>query len=406
MTVGLKDNIDTAGSPTTCASDFFRDRVPPVEAEVVTRLRAAGARLTAKLEMAEFAVGVTSQNSAFGGCRNPWDPTRSPGGSSGGSGVAVAAGLVDAALGTDTGGSVRLPSAMCGVTGLRPTVGVISTAGVFPVCDETDTVGPLARSIDEVARLFRVLTDGRPSSDRPVTGRIGVADSFFAKGVDPGVAAALRVAAADLAEATGSELVPVTVPGAASAQDTVYTLVYSQLAALHRARLETAPERFQPDTLARIRLGTTITAADRALALQARAAFQRQLAELFSRVDVVLTPTLPVDVPRLHGGDVVASSRQTGRFTYPWSLHAGPTLALPVGFHPESGMPVGAQLTAAPGEEELLFSLGQAYQGRTSWHRRRPPLHLAEAPNTTPRSGPDDDGRVPLPDDDARSAPR
>ncbi|MGY1683622.1 amidase [Geodermatophilus sp. SYSU D01176] len=379
LRIGLKDNIDTAGVRTTCGSDFFRHRIPSQDAEVVTRLRAAGARITAKLNMAEFAVGVTSQNSAFGGCRNPWDPDRAPGGSSGGSGAAVAAGLVDAALGTDTGGSVRLPAAMCGVTGLRPSAGRISTAGVFPVSSVTDTVGPVARSVAEVERLFTVLADPQCPTPRAVTGRVGVPRHFFTEDVDPGVAEVLTAAARDLAT-LGTELVDVRLPGVETAQDVVYTLVYSELAEIHRARVQAEPGRFHPDTLARIRLGLSLTPADRDAALRAQADFRATLDEVFTDVDAVLTPTLPVDVPLLQGGDVIGVSRRLGQFTYPWSLHAGPTLALPAGSHPRSGMPVGAQLTAATGREEVLFALGRAYQDRTGWHRRWPPWSVEGLP--------------------------
>jgi aspartyl-tRNA(Asn)/glutamyl-tRNA(Gln) amidotransferase subunit A len=354
---------------------------------VVTRLRAAGARITAKLNMAEFAVGVTSQNSDFGGCRNPWDVDRAPGGSSGGSGAAVAAGLVDAALGTDTGGSIRLPAAMCGVTGLRPTVGRISTAGVFPVSTVTDTVGPMARTVADVARLFAVLADGAGEPAGPVGGRLGIPSHFFCEDVDDGVAEMVATAARDLA-ALGMQVVDVDIPGVEEAQDVVYTLVYGELAELHRERMGSRPATFHPDTLARLRLGTSLTAADHAAALRVRARFQRMLDEVFGRVDAILTPTLPVDVPRLTGGDVVAVSRQLGRFSYPWSLHDGPTLALPVGFHPGSGMPVGAQLTAAAGQEALLLTLGAAYQRRTGWHLARPPLSLDPAAGVQPATRP------------------
>jgi aspartyl-tRNA(Asn)/glutamyl-tRNA(Gln) amidotransferase subunit A len=376
LRVGLKDNIDTAGILTTCASAFFHDRVPEADAEVVERLRAAGAAITAKLNMAEFAVGVTSQNSAYGGCRNPWDPQRIPGGSSGGSGVAVAAGLVDAALGTDTGGSVRLPAAMCGVSGLRPTVGRISTAGVFPVSTVVDTVGPMARTVADLARLFAVLARSHQPA-RPAIGRLGIPTHFFTDGVDPGVTAVVAAAASDL-EALGTDLVRVALPGVDTAQDAVYTLVYSELSELHRDRLRSEPDRFHPDTLARVRLGLSLTNDDRTRALRARASFQAALDDLFTEVDVILTPTIPIDVPPRGGGDVIAVARHLGRFTYPWSLHTGPTLALPVGFHPDSGMPVGAQLTAAAGQEDVLLTLGAAYQERTRWHRRRPPSSLEE----------------------------
>jgi aspartyl-tRNA(Asn)/glutamyl-tRNA(Gln) amidotransferase subunit A len=369
--VGLKDNIDTAGVRTTCASAYFADRVPDTDAEVVTRLAAAGAQVVAKTNMSEFAVGLTSQNSAAGPCRNPWDLLRVPGGSSGGSAAAVAAGLVDLALGTDTGGSVRVPAAACGVTGLRPGISVVPDAGTFPVCELVDTVGPIARDVGLVARAFAVLA-GRdvrvlqPAAPR----RIGIPAWWF-DDLDPGVAEVVEAAGQVFADG-GTELVPVEVTGIGSAQDVLYTIVYAEMADLHQERL-TCPELFQPDTLARVRVGTGVSEGDRAEALEARAEFQRGLDEVFERVDVLLTPTLPVDVPPARTtDDVLTLTRRLAQLSAPWSLHAGPTLALPAGRHGASGMPVGMQLTAAVGGENLLLDAGAWFQQRTAWHTARP----------------------------------
>ncbi|WP_255182700.1 amidase [Rhodococcus sp. WWJCD1] len=371
LRIGVKDNIDVAGVETTCASEFFEDNVAASDAEVVSRLRRAGGSVVAKLNMAEFAVGVTSQNSAAGPSYNPWNRTRVPGGSSGGSGIAVAAGLVDASLGTDTGGSVRLPAAACGLTGLRPSWGSISNDGVFPVSEQFDTVGPMARAITEVKALFDVLSPS-PSEPSEVT-RIGVPTVFLTADVDFGVAQTVAAAVRTFAE-LGYEIVPIQLEHAADAQDIVYTIVYSDLARRHRHRLDTEPSRFQPATHERIALGLSISESDRARALAGRDLFREAMTTTFEMVDVVLTPAMPVDVPPRDGGDdVVALSRRMGQFTYPWSLHAGPTLALPVGFHPSSGMPVGAQLTAAAHREGALFGLGERYQAATEWHRARPP---------------------------------
>ena len=369
---GLKDNIDTAGVRTTCGSAYFADRVPGVDAEVVTRLTAAGAQVVAKLNLSEFAVGLTNQNSAAGPCRNPWDLDRIPGGSSGGPAAAVAAGLVELALGTDTGGSVRVPAAACGVTALRPGISVVPDAGTFPVCELVDTVGPLARDVGLVARAFAVLA-GRPVREPepapPV--RIGVPVPWF-DDLDDGVAEVVEAAGRVFADG-GSTLVPVEVPGIRSAQDVLYTIVYAGMADLHQRRLE-APELFQPDTLTRVRVGTGVSEGERAEALEARAEFQRGLDELFADVDVLLTPTLAVDVPRADAADdVLALTRRLALLTAPWSLHAGPTLALPVGRHPRSGMPVGAQLTAPAGGEDRLLDAGAWFQQRTGWHELRPP---------------------------------
>jgi len=371
LRIGVKDNIDVAGVAGTCASAFFTDRVATAHADVVRRLLDAGAQVTAKLNMAEFAVGVTSQNSAAGPTLNPWDPARVPGGSSGGSGAAVAAGLVDASLGTDTGGSIRLPASACGVTGLRPTTGSVSDAGVFPVSELFDTVGPMARSVTDVARIFEVLC-AEAAPKPPAAQRIGVPTVFIADDVDPAVADAVQAAAGVLGT-LGYELVPIEIPGADTAQDVVYTLIYSDLAELHRDRIQRAPGLFQPATLERISLGLRISDADRAAALVRRTEFRQALTAVFSQVDVVLTPAMPIDVPLLDGGaDVIAQSRRMGQFSYPWSLHEGPTLALPVGFHPGSGMPIGAQLTAAAHRESILFDIGARYQAVTQWHSMTP----------------------------------
>lgn len=371
LRIGVKDNIDVAGVETTCASSFFAHNVADADAEVVTRLRDAGGSVVAKLNMAEFAVGVTSQNSAAGPSYNPWNRTRVPGGSSGGSGVAVAAGLVDASLGTDTGGSVRLPAAACGITGLRPSWGSISNDGVFPVSEQFDTVGPMARSVAEVEALFDVLS---PIASEPsAVTRIGVPSAFLTADVDPGVAQTVATAVRTFAE-LGYEIVPIELGHAADAQDIVYTIVYSDLARRHRHRLDTEPSRFQPATYERIRLGLSISESDRTRALTGRDRFHQAMTATFETVDVVLTPAMPVDVPPRDGGDdVVALSRRMGQFTYPWSLHDGPTLALPVGFHPSSGMPVGAQLTAAAHREGALLGVGERYQSVTDWHRATPP---------------------------------
>jgi aspartyl-tRNA(Asn)/glutamyl-tRNA(Gln) amidotransferase subunit A len=369
--VGVKDNIDTAGVRTTCGSDFFAERVPDADAVVVTRLLDAGAQVVAKLNLSEFAVGVTSQNSASGPCRNPWDLTRIPGGSSGGAGAAVAAGLVDLALGTDTGGSVRLPAAACGVTGLRPGVGTVPDAGTFPMCELVDTVGPLARTVELVARAFAVLA-GRPVREPAPAPprRIGLPLPPDVD-VDEGVAAVVAAAGRVFAEA-GSELVPIEVPGLGAAQSVLYTLIYSGLPDVHRQRLQ-HPELFHPDTLSRVLLGSGLTEGHREEAMAARAEYQQAMEEVFTAVDVLLTPTLPIDVPPAEGEeDVLTVTRELPRFTAPWSLHAGPTLALPVGRHPGSGMPVGAQLTAAVGGEDLLLDAGAWYQARTGWHQARP----------------------------------
>lgn len=375
LTFGVKDNIEVAEARTTCASEFFTDRVSTLDAPVVGRLRDAGGLLVATLNLAEFAVGVTSQNSAAGGPRNPWDTRRVPAGSSGGSGAAVAAGLVDFALGTDSGGSIRLPAAACGVSGLRPSLGLVDTTGVYPVSSDFDTVGPMARSVELVERVFDVVSD-LPRRARPRPSVLGVPRRFVTDEVDPSIRAAVAEMVSTLRE-LGQRVVEIDVPGAESAQDHVYTLLYSDLARLHRERLRTEPERFQPATLERIRVGLQIGQDARRAAMQARSDFRANLRRVFEEVEVVVTPTLPVDVPFADARHLVLDqSRRLSELSYPWSLHNGPTLSLPVGFHSASGMPIGAQLTAAHADEAALFTLGRDYQNVTDWHSRRPPVFV------------------------------
>ncbi len=375
--IGVKDNIEVGGVRSTCGSEYFADRVAESDAACVGALKRAGATITSTLNLAEFAVGVTSQNSASGGPVNPWDPTRVPGGSSGGSGVAVAAGVVDVSLGTDTGGSIRLPAACCGVTGLRPSVGVLDMSGIFPVSADFDTVGPLARSAALVRDTFAVLVGTDPTPLRIGPLRISMPWPFVTDDVDPAVRDAMT-GVADLLRELGHSILNVPVRHSESAQDVVYTLIYSDLAEAHAERLNDEPSRFQPATRERIRLGLSISDEEVVAARRQRDVFRAGTAELFGEVDVVLTPAMPGDVPPLGGGDaVVAQARRMGQLTYPWSLHDGPTLALPVGVHP-SGMPIGAQLTAARGGEGTLFALAEQLQAHTDWHRRLPPVRVGK----------------------------
>jgi aspartyl-tRNA(Asn)/glutamyl-tRNA(Gln) amidotransferase subunit A len=370
--VGVKDNIGVAGVRSTRGSAFFADHVAPADAEVVTRLRAAGAGITATLNMAEFALGVTSQNSVHGGVVNPWDPGRIPGGSSGGSGAAVAAGLVDAALGTDTGGSVRLPAAMCGVTGLRPTYHAVPDDGVFPCCPETDATGPLARTAAQAGLLAAVLSGRDPGAPQPrPPGVVGVV--ALSGAVDPAVGARVEDALRVFADG-GSTLRTVSVPGLGTVRDDLYVVVYHDLAALHAQRLREAPERFQPDTLTRLRLGLDLTAADRAAAMTRLAAFRAGVEEVLADVDVLVTPTVPVDVPQVGADpDVVALTKRVGELTAPWAVHRGPTISVPVGAHPASGMPIGMQLTGPIDADDAVCAAGAWFQERTPWHEQRPP---------------------------------
>lgn len=387
VTMALKDNIDTEGVRTTAGSDFFRDRVPQSDAFVVARLRAAGAIVTAKVNLAEFALGGTTQNAHWGSCRNAWDPSRLPGGSSGGSAVAVAAGMARAALGTDTGGSVRLPASVNGVVGLRPTLGRISNGGVTPLSPAFDTVGPMARTALGVAEVFDAMDAYDPddptcqdgprrsvleSVDDGVRGwRIGLPEEFFLAQSDPAIAAAVREVA-QVFRGLRAEVVPVRLEGASEAQQHMFRIVYPEAAAEHAERLEASPERFGEDVWRRLQLGVGVDARDMARAIDWRRSWQRRLERLLTDVDLLLTPTVPVDVPAVEGAEMIRTTHDLTRFTYAFSMFGGPSLSMPCGLHPQSGLPMGAQLTAAPWRDDAVLGAAAAYQEATHWHEQRP----------------------------------
>jgi aspartyl-tRNA(Asn)/glutamyl-tRNA(Gln) amidotransferase subunit A len=387
MLIGLKDNIDTAGIRTTAGAKFLADNVPSVDATVVRLLREAGAVVVAKLNMAELAWGATTQNATYGSCRNPWDLTRIPGGSSGGSGAAVAMRYCEASLGTDTGASVRIPASVNGVVGLRPTFGSISNFGVFPAARTQDTVGPMARTAVEAAHLAEVLTrydpadpyaraDSGPAATsalgEPVRGlRIGVPETFFFDDLDLSVAEHVEAFLGWL-DAAGATIVKTPDFGQADAAEHWTRIVECEAASFHRNRLKEHPEQFSIDVRERISKGLTVTAAEFASSLDWRMRYRRRLAMILADLDAIVTPVVPTDVPTINGYDSRAQTAALGRITYPWALHLGPTLSLPVGFHSQSGMPVGVALAAAQRAEATLFRIAAAYQEVTDWHLAEP----------------------------------
>lgn len=390
LPVAVKDNIDTAGLRTTIGSAFFADRVPERDATVVERLRQAGAVVLGKTALHEFAFGGTTQNPHHGCCRNPWDLRRIPGGSSGGSGAALGAALCAAALGTDTGGSVRIPAALNGASALRPTAGNVSTRGVFPVSWTFDTVGPMARSVADVAALFEALSgydaDDPTSAREPASPqgveiealRIGLPRDFFFDGVEPEVLSAVRAGAETMA-ALGASVEEVDLPGAEAAVDVAGRMIRAEALAVHRERLESAPERYGEDVRRRLGTGLDVSGADYAFLRQQGRIWARAVCSLFGAVDIVLTPVTAVVAPLAEGAETIETTRQLTRFTYGWSLAGVPALAVPCGFS-RAGLPIGLQLAAAPWRERTLLGAGQAFQQATTWHTLLPDV-AGNSPN-------------------------
>ena len=386
LPIAVKDNIDVAGVRSTRGSAFFADHIPTEDAEVVRRLRAAGAIVLGKVTLHEFAYGASTDNAHYGACHNPWDLGRVPGGSSGGSGAALGADLCVAALGTDTGGSVRIPAALNNVSALRPTYGLVSTRGTFPVSAALDTVGPMARTIEDVAQLLAVMAgydrDDPHAAEHPfadplahlhdgVTGlRIGLPRPFFYAGLEPSIAAATQAAAKGFA-ALGADVVELDFAGAEDASAVATLLIRAEATSVHRERLDREPERFGADVRRRLALGDDISGPDVARALAVMRDWRVQMLQQFDGVDLMLTPTTNTTAPLIGDADMIQMTTQLTRFTYAWSLAGMPAASVPAGFD-ERGLPIGVQLAAAPWRDDIVLRAGHAWQQATDWHRRRP----------------------------------
>lgn len=389
--VALKDMIDTAGVRTTAASALFLDRVPNEDAAVVSRLRRSGAVLLGKLNMQEFAYGGSSVPSHFGPVRNPWDTQCIAGGSSGGSAAAVAGGLCFAALGTDTGGSIRQPAAMCGVVGMKPTYGRVSNLGVLPLAPSLDHVGPLTRTVEDCAAVLKSIAGYEPrdisSERRPFklhpwpepAGRrrnggrlrIGVPRAFFYDGLDPAVRGAVTEALTVLS-LLGAAIIEV--PLAVSTDRTVFQ---AEAFASHADSIARNPELYLPETLAKLRLGAQIDAPAYANARRRLSELRRSIALLFTTIDVLVTPTVPVPAPRLSDYpqtfDAVLEWEGSTilRNTRPFNQMGIPTVSIPCG-RTADGLPIGLQIAAAPWHERRALSVALAYESATAWHTRHP----------------------------------
>lgn len=388
LVIAIKDCIDIAGVRGTAGSRFFAERIAAADAPLVARLRSAGAVLIGTANLHEFCFGGTTQNAHWGACRNPWDPTRIPGGSSGGSAVAVAAGMAEAAIGTDTGGSIRGPAAINGIAGLRPSLGSVPSTGVFPVSPPLDTPGPMARHVVDLARLLAAMAGHDPrdpfSLDRMlpdllrrlnagVAGlRIGVPrNHYFAD--TPADLAEGAMAAARVLETLGARLVDVTVRGAEHAPQEVQRLIFADAAALHRERLTRQPELFDPQVRERLQPGLALAAVDYAAALRWREGFTRDTRRMFAEeVDLVLSPTIATHVPRADDArGIVAVTAAITRNLWGWAAAGLPALTLPCGLAAD-GLPMGVQLAAAHWRDDLVLRAGHAFQRCTDFHRLRP----------------------------------
>ena len=388
---GLKDIIATAGTTTTGGSALYREHVPTEDAALAARLREAGGILLAKLHTFEFACGG-ADNRTFGRCRNPWDLERTTGGSSSGSGAAVAARELPLAIGTDTGGSIRIPAAYCGITGLKPTFGRVPRHGVMGLSWSLDHAGPMTRSVPDAARMLAVIAGAHPGDptsstrpvpdylaelDAPVTGmRLGRARAWYEDTMHPAVSAAYEAALDELA-GLGLEIVDVTLPDIDVVEAAAWTVIYAEMLSLHKDVAHLIEER---DAMGAgmLAAGPYVHASDYLTALRYRSTFQRQLSAAMAGVDALVLPASTTLPPKL---DDMLADTGTGRVDWlevacrphvSFNYSGSPGLCLPAGF--AGGMPASIQLVGRPHAEATLLRSGAAYQRVTDHHRAAPPL--------------------------------
>jgi aspartyl-tRNA(Asn)/glutamyl-tRNA(Gln) amidotransferase subunit A len=391
-----KDLFYRDGKRTTCASKILGDLTPDYDATVLRRLADSGALHLGGLNMSELAMGAAGRNEHFGHCRNPWNPDHITGGSSSGSGASVASRMVFGALGTDTGGSIRIPATMCGIVGIKATFGRVSRHGVMPLSHSLDNAGPMARTVEDCARLMGIVAGADPedpsTADEPVPDyvgqlanasvkglRIGVPTSYFYDDVAPSVHAALD-ASLDSYRAQGAEIVAVDVPDMEVYRDLCNVVLKVEAANIHADWLRTRGNEYSNEVRARIEGGLYIPGVRYLQAQRLRGEYVRAFCnQVFDVCDVLHTPGLPIEVPTLADTDAaVGENALMINEKLAWCMRAMnylglPGLAVPCGFS-ANGLPVSQQLIGPPFSEDLLFEVGHAYQRETYWHTKVPGL--------------------------------
>jgi aspartyl-tRNA(Asn)/glutamyl-tRNA(Gln) amidotransferase subunit A len=388
--IALKDLYATKGIRTTCHSAVLQDWVPDFTATAAVKLTEAGAVLLGKLGMHEFAFGGPSIDAPFPAVRNPWNTAHVPGGSSSGSGAALAAGLCLGALGSDTGGSIRTPSSHCGIAGIKPTYGRVSRCGVVPLSWSLDHAGPMSRSVEDCALLLQVIA-GHDSND-PTSAQVAVPDfrvdmkheikglrigvpreNWFGeqKGTDPDTETVFDAALKTL-ESLGAIVVAIDGRPFATARKANQTILIAEAYSYHEKRFQQAPETFGTSVRRRMLEGAFLSAADYIAALRARTVLSEQIRANFSRVDVFATPTAPRPPEAF---DALDPNEQNLRpnFTNPFNLTGLPAISVPCGFT-RGNLPVGLQIAAQPFDEATVFRVAYAFEQTTDWHKLRPVL--------------------------------
>jgi aspartyl-tRNA(Asn)/glutamyl-tRNA(Gln) amidotransferase subunit A len=387
----LKDLLWTRGVRTTSGSKVSADFVPQEDATTVARLREAGAVFLGKTNLHEFAYGISNVNPHYGPVRNPWNEERISGGSSGGSAASLAAGIGYGSVGTDTGGSIRIPSSLCGIVGLKPTYGLVSRYGVTPLAWSLDHVGPMARNVQDVAILFDVLTGYDPKDptsrkrklasvsseldEIPAELLMAVHPGYFFEDLEPQVRKLVEAAVEDL-EKLGLERIEVSIPEIEHQGTCRNVITFAEAASYHEASLRERPEDYGPATRELLELGLLVRATEYLSAQRARRRIVEAFTEAFQGFDVLVSPTVPVPAPRI-GEELLGNGEKLRpgllRLPTPFNTTGFPAISVPCGFTTE-GLPVGLQLAARPFHEKRLLQVAYAYEKSHPWVDRHPNL--------------------------------
>ncbi|HEY7908676.1 MAG TPA: amidase [Thermomicrobiales bacterium] len=392
--IALKDLYDTKGVRTAAGSKILWDRVPDEDSAVTTLLRAAGAISLGKTNTHEFAYGVTTNNPHFGATRNPWNPDCIPGGSSGGSGAAVAAGMAAMAMGSDTGGSIRIPAALCGTVGLKATHGRVSTAGVIPLSWTLDHAGPLTRTVEDAAIVLNAIAGYDPNDAMTVPVpvddytrdlaagvrglRLGVPRTGFFEAIDPEVARAVEEAIG-VYRTLGATVEDMDGTALWNARQAVSDIMLADARHYHAAWLRDRPEEYGEDVRDRLMRRTDMSADEFIAAMRVRAAVTVETARLMTRYDGLLLPTTRIPAPPIAGQTIIIDGQEVfapnilTSNTNPFNLPGMPALSLPCGFT-AAGLPIGLQVVTRRWDEVTVLRVAAAYERATDWHTRRPAM--------------------------------
>jgi aspartyl-tRNA(Asn)/glutamyl-tRNA(Gln) amidotransferase subunit A len=392
--ISIKDLFATRGVRTTAGSKILGNWIPDHDATAVAKLHEAGMEMVGKTHMHEFAYGVTDDNPHYGPARNPWDVTRVPGGSSGGSGAAVASSQCAASLASDSGGSIRIPSAVCGVVGLKPTYGRVSRHGTIPLAWSLDHVGPITKTVQDAAIVLST-TAGRDSKDpssssRPVPDyrkemmgdicslRVGIPLHFFLDHVDPEIGLAVNAAIRKL-EALGMKAVEIDIPGLENCAAIEVHINLAEAASYHEQYLKKQAGAYGPGVRTDLEARRFLLATDYVKSQRGRAWLQRNFNEAFERADIIVSPTVPAFPPvagqvRVQSGDLREHVLDAFlRFNIPYDLTGLPAICVPCGCS-SAGLPIGLQIAGRAFEEATILKVAHAYEQSTNWHLARPAL--------------------------------